>query len=56
MDTTNLTISQGTDGSITHLTVIHHASLDLRWLALGIFTFAVLAWILRRIFWQKDSN
>jgi len=53
MNTTNIT---ETNGVITRVTIIQHDQFNYRWLALGIIAFALLAWVLRKVFWNEDSN
>jgi len=43
-------------GVITTLTVVHHEFRNYCWTALAVLVFALFAWLLRKIFWQPDSN
>ncbi|HXD00244.1 MAG TPA: hypothetical protein VN048_12960 [Verrucomicrobiae bacterium] len=54
MNTT--TITDETNGVITRVTTIHHDYFNYHWLILGVVAFGLLAWALRKIFWEKDSN
>jgi hypothetical protein len=49
-------ITDETNGVITRVTVLHHDYFNYRWLILAMLVAALLAWGLRKIFWQKDSN
>jgi hypothetical protein len=54
MDAT--TITNETNGVITRVTVFHNNRMDYRWLIIAVLAFALLAWVLRQVFWNKDSN
>jgi hypothetical protein len=45
-----------TNGVINTVTTIHHDYFNYRWLILAVVAFGLLAWALRKIFWEKDSN
>jgi hypothetical protein len=53
---TTTTITNNASGEITRITIIHHDYFNYRWLILAILASAFLAWVLRKIFWGKDSN
>ena len=55
MNTPTTITNEGT-GDITRLTIVHHDYFNYRWLFLAILAAALLAWALRKIFWEKDSN
>jgi hypothetical protein len=48
--------TEETNGVITRITVIHHDFFNYRWLLVALVATAFLAWGLRKMFWQKDSN
>jgi hypothetical protein len=54
MDTTITTTNSAT-GAITQVTIMQPQPHYLR-LALAFAAFCLLAWGLRKLFWQKDSN
>jgi hypothetical protein len=45
-----------TNGVITRVTVVHHDYFNYRSLLVAMFLAALLAWALRKAFWEKDSN
>jgi len=53
MTTTTITTN---NGIITRVTIIHHDYRSYYWGLAAIVGFALFAWVLRKIFWQQDSN
>jgi hypothetical protein len=57
MSITTNTIATTNNGVITRVTVIQqHDYRTYYWGVLAILALAFFAWILRKIFWQPDSN
>jgi hypothetical protein len=52
MDTTTIT----NNGVITRITVTRHDYRNYSWGILAVLVFALLAGVLRKIFWRPDSN
>jgi hypothetical protein len=52
----NTTVLTNANGTITRITVIHEHSFRYGWLAVAFIVLALLAWGLRAIFWNSDSN
>jgi hypothetical protein len=48
--------TEETNGVITRVTVEHHDYFNYRWLIVAVLVAALLAWALRKLFWEKDSN
>jgi hypothetical protein len=51
----NTTIVTNSDGSITRVTVMP-AHTHYTWPIIWFGVFLVVVWLLRKVFWQKDSN
>jgi hypothetical protein len=49
-------ITDTNNGIITRVTVMHQDYQNYYWGVLAILAFALFAWVLRKIFWQTDSN
>jgi hypothetical protein len=55
MNTTSIITNEAT-GDITRFTILHPDYFNYRRLILAILVTALLAWALRKIFWEEDSN
>jgi hypothetical protein len=54
MNTTTITNEPG--GVILKTTTFSHDNWNYPWLIAAVLVFALLAWGLRKIFWNKDSD
>jgi hypothetical protein len=53
---TSTTITNEATGAITRVTIVNHDHFNFYRLALAVLAFALVAWALRKIFWDTDSN
>jgi hypothetical protein len=56
MNATAGTTIEGTTGVIVRTTMLHADHFDYSWLLLALLASALIAWGLRKVFWDKDSN